>query len=187
MHRHSGEGPRLIQKAECVGEAVGCRVRRAVGRLPGRKRTDGCKRMSQVVKHVSFDASKGYPGEGPDSAEKVERAMQKALDQAAIAAAEEDAGRELHDPYCVQRTAGNKRRRYVLEAEDSGDEGAERLQDIVGEQEREDCARMWQGTSMQEACPEGSMIDWGHAGMMFALSTLAPGSAAHRRRQESVL
>ena len=151
---YSGEGPHLIQKAERVGDTVG----RAVGRLPGRKRTDGCKRMSQVVKHVRFGASKGYPGEGPDPAEKVERAMQKALDQAAIAAAEEDAGRALHDPYCVQRTAGNKRRRFVLEAEDSGDEGAERMQDIVGEQEREDCARMWQGTSMQEACPEGSMI-----------------------------
>ena len=151
---YSGEGPHLIQKAERVGLVVG----RAVGRPPGRKRADGCKRMSQVVKHVRFDASKGYPGEGPDPAEKVERAMQKALDQAAIAAAEEDAGRALHDPYCVQRTAGNKRRRFVLEAEDSGDEGAERMQDIVGEQEREDCARMWQGTSMQEACPEGSMI-----------------------------
>ena len=89
---------------------------------------------------------------------KTQEERQRELDEAAIAAAAEDAGRELHEPYCVQRTAGNKRRRFVLEAEDSGDEGAERLQDIVGEQEREDCARMWQGTNMQTACPEGSMI-----------------------------
>ena len=132
-----GEGTLRCQQEEQSDELVG----RALGRLlEQRQGPDGYKRMSRAVKHVRFDASKGYPGEGPDTLMEEECMMQKALDQAAIAAAEEDAGRELHDPYCVQRTAGNKRRRFVLEAEDSGDEGAERLQDIVGDQERVDCA-----------------------------------------------
>ena len=111
------------------------------------------------MRHVRFDATKGYHGEGPGSPEEqLQEAMQRALDDAAIATATEDAERQLQEPYCIRRTVGSKTKRFVLEQEAEEDLQAEALQEVVGEQSAADCAAMWAGDNMQEACPENSMV-----------------------------
>ena len=75
----------------------------------GCRRCQGCRGLSRVVRHVRFDATKGYHGEGPGSPEEqLQEAMQRALDDAAIATAAEDAGRQLQEPYCIRRTVGGR-------------------------------------------------------------------------------
>ena len=84
--------------------------------------------------------------------------MQRALDDAAITAAAEDAGRALQEPYCVRRTVGSKTKRFVLEQEAEEDAAADTLRALVGEQSAEDCAQLWVGDNMGAVCPAGSMV-----------------------------
>lgn len=87
------------------------------------------------MRHQRFDSSKGYPGEGPGTVEEqLHEDMQRALDDAAIAAAGEDAGRPLQEPYCV-RTVGV--------SPDKAKELAVRMRELCMELELEvDCTGM---------------------------------------------
>ena len=84
-------------------------------------------------------------------------AMQRELDDAAIAAAAADAGRDLQDVYCVRRRVGGKTKRYVLEQEAENDDMADALVLAAGDQQRAR-GQLWVGHDMTEACPDGSMV-----------------------------
>ena len=88
---------------------------------------------------------------------KAQEAMQRELDDAAVAAAAADAGRELQDAYCVRRRVGNKTKRYVLEQEAENDAMAEALMLAAGDQQRAR-GQLWMGHDMTKACPDGSMV-----------------------------
>ena len=121
---------------------------------------NGCKRLTLVVRHQRFDSTKGYHGEGPDVStveEQAQQAMQRALDTAAIQAAAADAGRELHDPYCIRRQVGSKTRRYVMEQETEDDDMADSLLQLTGDHHKAR-GQLWAGNNMTAACPEGSMV-----------------------------
>ena len=88
---------------------------------------------------------------------KTQEEMQRELDDAAIAAAAADSGRDLHDAYCVRRRVGGKIKRYVLEQEADNDDMADALELTAGDQQRAR-GQLWVGHDMTKACPDGSMV-----------------------------
>ena len=114
---------------------------------------EGCRKRTRTLRHVSFDATLGYPGEGPSGGGDVEPSVDNEFARLPRPSAVRKAGsdtsrrkRKLADTYDLQDRYG---RSFTFESMDSTPEDVVAIQEAVGDGST-DTANLWVGDNMNQ-------------------------------------